>query len=157
MVSVMNASDDNLASRPITTSPDPRPFRWSARPAVVRMTTARFMRFDPASTLPRMPAVPNSRVPAIRSASSAASPDSISAPSSARVTGSGSPAIHSSAATTGSVMCRRRLQDGLFPSLRGMVAERAPQALAFQAVKRVSRRNVSGLESLNVETPVFLE
>ena len=49
----------------------PAPCRYAASPAAARMTTTRFIRFGPAPTAPRSPAVPNSRVPANRSARSA--------------------------------------------------------------------------------------
>ena len=98
MVSSMKTPDDGRASRPTTT------YRWSGvvvrsryatSPAVVRMTTARFIRFDPPSTTPRIPAVPNASVPFIRSASPSVSGLDSKAVSSALVLGSGSPSIHS--------------------------------------------------------------
>ena len=44
--------------------------RHAARPAAARITTARFIRFGPAPSSPRRPAVPNCSEPANRSASS---------------------------------------------------------------------------------------
>ena len=68
--------------------------RYAARPAAARSTTTRFIRLGPAPRAPRSPAVPNSSVPAKRSArSSSSAPPSTAAmiaSSSARVASSGS-------------------------------------------------------------------
>ena len=53
---------EGRASKPRTTGADGGPpalaSKWSASPRLVRITTARFMRFDPGPTSPRIPAVP---------------------------------------------------------------------------------------------------
>ena len=49
-------------------------FRYAANPAAARRTTIRFIRLGPAPSAPRRPAVPNSRVPSKRSASSGVGP-----------------------------------------------------------------------------------
>src|SRR5438552_1096085 len=81
-------------SRPTTTPRDATSgtfaFKYVASPAVVRMTTARFIRFGPAPMTPRRPAVPNSNFAPKRSAISFSSPAFNSASSSARVASSGS-------------------------------------------------------------------
>ena len=72
-MSSANASEPCRASRPTTAMPPPWP-RWSnqaAKPAVVRMTTARFMPFGPARSGPRSPAVPKVSGLDIRSSRSA--------------------------------------------------------------------------------------
>ena len=65
-----DVADLCLASKPMTTARPPRLFTYAARPAAARMTTTRFIRFGPAPSAPRNPAVPNSSRPAKRSASS---------------------------------------------------------------------------------------
>ena len=101
-VSSMNAALESRASRPTTTGPGVPATRGGSRqdPCVARMTTARFIRFEPASTFPRSPAVPKASVPSMRSASSSYSPTSMRLRNSARVAGSGSPSIHRRAAFT---------------------------------------------------------
>src|SRR5690606_11148057 len=64
--------------------------RYAARPAVVRITTMRFIRLGPAPSRPRSPAVPNSSRLPNRSRSPSSSSASRSARTSRRVTGSGS-------------------------------------------------------------------
>ena len=97
----------------MTTVPPAAPVsrRYAARPAAARMTTTRFIRLGPAPSAPRRPAVPNSRVPAKRSARSAASPpastSATTASSSARVTGSGSSAAQARARSRRSGCGRR--------------------------------------------------
>ena len=51
----------------------PWSMRYAASPAAARSTTTRFIRFGPAPSAPRSPAVPNSSVPSNRSARSAGS------------------------------------------------------------------------------------
>src|SRR3954453_4882758 len=65
------------------------------RPAAARITVTRFMRFGPAPSSPRRPAVPNSSLAPNRSASASGSSGRVR--SSARVSGSGSCSSHSSA------------------------------------------------------------
>ena len=90
------------ASKPTTTGPvAPCSCRYAASPAAARITTTRFIRLGPAPTAPRSPAVPNSRLPANRSARSAESaPPATSAmicSSSVRVASSGSSAAQARA------------------------------------------------------------
>src|SRR5215213_5468693 len=92
------------ASYPITTWASrraPRSRRYAARPAAARCTTTRFIRFGPAPSAPRSPAVPNSSVPSNRSARSVGSPPAATSAtirsSSALVRSSGSCAAHSRA------------------------------------------------------------
>ena len=79
---VLSAARD-AAARPVPASPGPFPAAAAvpaaaaesrsqpATAAVVALTTARFIRFGPAATTPRSPAVPNSSRPANRSRNSA--------------------------------------------------------------------------------------
>ncbi len=90
---------EGRASKPRTTGADGGPpslvSRWSASPRLVRITTARFMRFDPGPTSPRIPAVPKVSEPPMARNSASSSPESTRLCSCPRVTGSGSPAIQS--------------------------------------------------------------
>src|SRR4051794_22691424 len=89
---------------------------YDASPAAARMTTTRFIRLGPAPSAPRSPAVPNSRVPAKRSARSCSSPRSaaaITSSSSARVCASGSSAAQARASSIRSVSA---VMDARYPS-----------------------------------------
>ena len=109
-VSRANWSDLCRASYPTTTLDPPCARRYAASPAAARMTTARFIRFEPAPRVPRRPAVPNSSLPENRSsrsamaASSADSARSMSSVSSGRVSGSGSSASQARAVSSTSVI-----------------------------------------------------
>ena len=116
-----------------------------ASAAVAALTTARFIRFGPAPTWPRSPAVPNSRRPVNRSVSSASairpgsppcSQAASRAPNSARSPGSGSSRIQAST--------WERRPAGITASPRPRVHAARPRVHAPQARGRGSGRRRRG-------------